>query len=591
MTQRHPISGNVHSIKVETEVPTRMRDGTVLYADVVRPDASGRFPVILQRTPYDKRAGRAAMGLEAINLATHGYAVVTQDCRGRFSSEGEWNPFFDEIQDGYDTVEWCAAQPWSNGKVGMFGGSYVGATQWLAAIARPPSLVAISPRITSSNYYEGWTYVGGALAWGFASSWTMGNLAAANIETIRRNKEIPQSMVQSLVTSVDQMDEPFKTLPLRNLPGLNRDLAPYFYDWISHPTYDDYWRRIAIEERHNQVTVPSFNSGGWFDIFLGGTLKNYVGMRAKGTTPGARDARLLIGPWYHGPHGSIAGDYYFGAGAADVAVDLAGRQVRFFNHWLKGQDDGYSREAPVRIFVMGDNVWRTENEWPLARAQNVNFYLQSGGRANTLNGDGLLSRDLPGASQSPDSFLYDPRNPVPTRGGGLCCNAIFLPGGSYDQRPVEARADVLCYTTPPLAVDTEVTGPITVTLYASSSAPDTDFTAKLVDVCPAPDHCVHGLTDGIIRARYRNSTTGAAAPLTPGRVEKYTIDLVSTANVFKKGHSIRVDISSSNFPRFDRNLNTGKEGWQDAEIRVAQQTIFHSAEYPSHITLPVIPRN
>jgi putative CocE/NonD family hydrolase len=581
--------GNFTSLKVENRVPIKMRDGVTLYADIVRPD-SGKHPVVLVRTPYDRRMAHGGMGIDMMNLASHGYAVVIQDCRGRFESEGEFAPFHQETNDGYDTVEWCGHQSWSTGKVGMMGGSYVGATQWLAAIMRPPSLAAISPRITASNYYEGWTYVGGALAWGFAASWTLGQLVGANLENIRRNKEIPQSMMTELMNAIDNMDPAFHATPTTRLPGLNREIAPFFYEWIQHNTYDDYWKQVAIEERHNQVTVPSFNSGGWFDIFLGGTIKNYVGMRKSGPTPQSRQARLMLGPWFHGPTGAVAGDYYFGAKAGDIAIDLAGRQIRFFDHYLKNDNNGLDKEPPVHLFVMGENTWRTENEWPLARAQTAQFYLSSGGRANTLNGDGVLTRDAPRASQSPDVFLYDPRNPVPTRGGGTCCTQIFLPGGSFDQRPIEQRPDVLCYTTPPLAEDTEVTGPISMTLYAATSAPDTDFTAKLVDVCPAPDHCVHGITDGIIRAKYRSGTVSAARPLTSGQVERYNIDLVATSYLFKKGHCIRVEVSSSNFPRFDRNPNTGKAPFEETELRTATQAVYHSAEHPSSITLPLVSR-
>ena len=590
-TQRVPLLGRYHSVKMESQVPIKMRDGVTLIADIIRPDTPGKFPVVLQRTPYDRKGfsrGGGLMGPEVLTLASHGYVVVIQDCRGRFDSEGEWRPFFSEVEDGYDTVEWCGAQPWSTGKVGMYGASYVGATQWLAAIARPPSLATICPRITSSGYYEGWTYQGGALEWGFAASWAS-MLVAQNLEHIMRNKEIPQAMMGTLMQTIDRLDKAYPTTPTKNFPGLTPELAPFFHEWIRHTSYDEYWRKVSIEDRHSQITVPSLNVGGWFDIFVGGTIKNYIGMKQKGATPAAKKPRLILGPWYHGPHGSMAGDYYFGMMASDMAIDLAGQQIKWYDYWLKGEQNGIDKEPPVRIFVMGENVWRNENEWPLARAVDTKFFFHSNGRANSLNGDGLLSQNSP-VSEPPDTFLYDPRNPVPTKGGGLCCDGNFLPGGSFDQRAVEARPDVLCYTTPPLSEDVEVTGPVIVTLYAASSAPDTDFTAKLVDVCPVPDHCVHGLTDGIIRARFRDGTIRAAAPLKPGQVEQYLIDLVATSNVFKRGHSIRVEISSSNFPRFDRNPNTGREPFEEPELRLAHQVIFHTSEHPSHITLPLIPR-
>ena len=273
--------------------------------------------------------------------------------------------------------------------------------------------------------------------------------------------------------------------------------------------------------------------------------------------------------------------------AADAAgIDLDGVQLRWFDHWLKGVDSGIMEEAPVRIFVMGDNVWRDEQEWPLARAWSTYYYFHSGGKANSLNGDGTLSTQAPGEEPG-DVFVYNPANPVPTRGGPLCCNPYFMAGGAFEQKDVEAREDVLVYSTPPLQRDVEVTGPITVTLWAATSAKDTDFTAKLVDVC---EHgCAINLTDGIIRARYRESSS-APSLLEPGRDYRYTIDLWATSNVFKSGHRIRVEVSSSNFPRFDRNTNTGNVIAEDASFVPAMQTILHDAQHPSHINLPIVPK-
>jgi putative CocE/NonD family hydrolase len=296
---------------------------------------------------------------------------------------------------------------------------------------------------------------------------------------------------------------------------------------------------------------------------------------------------LLIGPWKHGlPLSSVSGDMAFGVMAESFAIDLEGVQLRWYDHWLKGIDNGVRHDAPVRLFVMGDNVWREEQEWPLARTQFTPYYLHSRGKANSRHGDGGLSPEEPGSEQ-PDRFLYDPRHPVPTRGGPLCCWPGALPQGAYDQTPVETREDVLVYTTPPLQGDVEVTGPVTVTLYAASSAVDTDFTAKLVDVHPSG--MAQNLTDGIIRARYRQSTA-QAEPIVPGQVYEYTIDLWATSNVFKAGHCIRLEISSSNFPRFDRNPNTGGELATETELLPAMQTVYHDGTYPSHVTLPIIPR-
>ena len=292
-----------------------------------------------------------------------------------------------------------------------------------------------------------------------------------------------------------------------------------------------------------------------------------------------------MGPWHHGPFGETSGDFFFGLGAAGPAIDTDGIQLQWFDHWLKGEANGANDGAPVRIFVMGDNQWRNEQEWPLARTQYTDYYLHSGGKANTSSGDGSLAVDAPG-DEAADVFLYDPRDPVPTRGGPLCCGPSFVPGGSYDQQFIENRSDVLCYTTPPLTEDLEVTGPLTVTLFAATTGADTDFTAKLVDVEPCG--AARALVDGIMRGRYRKGTD-AAVPITPGAVEEYTIDLVATSNVFKAGHRVRLEISSSNFPRFDRNFNTGDDPWAATDCVPAVQTIMHNGQYPSRVRLPVIP--
>ncbi len=577
------------ALKIETNVAVPMRDGTRLYADIYRPEGPGPCPVLLQRTPYDKSMPLSRNMLDPLKAARHGYVVVIQDTRGRYTSEGEFYAFRDDSHDGYDTVEWVASQPWCSGKVGMYGNSYVGATQWQAAKSCPPHLAAIAPRVTASNYHEGWTYQGGAFELGFNVSWTLGNLTLANFLSIAARKPIPQDRRVKLAQAVDALEAAFRFLPLQELPHLQDGLADYFYDWLAHPDYDDYWKHLSIEESHSRITVPALNIGGWYDIFLGGTLRNYLGMREKGATQEARRGqKLLIGPWQHGSSRGpgIAGDHYFGLGSDPLAIDLEGVLLRWFDCWLKGAHNGIMDEPPVRLFVMGDNVWRVEQEWPLARAQSINYYLHSQGKANSLNGDGALSPQPPG-DEPPDVFLYNPADPVPTRGGPLCCHAYFLAGGAYDQQEIERRQDVLVYSTPPLERDVEVTGPMTVTLWAATSAPDTDFTAKLVDVCA--HGCARNLTDGIIRARYRDSTSTPSL-VEPGRAYAYTIDLWATSNVFKAGHRIRVEVSSSNFPRFDRNTNTGKRIAEDAELQPALQTILHSAPYPSHIALPIVPR-
>jgi putative CocE/NonD family hydrolase len=579
------------SIVVECNVPVPMRDGTVLSADVYRAADDRPTPVILTRTPYDKSAvGAIAAGFDPMRAVRAGYTVVVQDTRGRYASEGRFYAFRHEADDGYDTVEWCARQPWSSGPVGMYGRSYVGLTQWQAALRRPPHLAAIVPGITAADYHEGWTYQGGAFELGFNLSWTLNTLATDSLW--RRRHEIAGfgDVWAATIEAIDAMSRGFRFLPLVSFEPLKvEDCAPYYFDWLAHPDYDEYWQSLDVSRHHHQITTPALNIGGWYDIFLGGTIANYLGMREKGATDQARSGqRLLIGPWAHvTPFANPVGDVDFGRLSSQAAIDLDGIYLRYYDRWLKGELNGVDDEPTVRIFVMGDNVWRSENEWPLARARYVPYYFHSDGKANSLRGDGLLGPEKP-SDENADHFLYDPWHPVPTRGGGLCCYTATLPIGPYDQREIEERDDVLVYSTPPLEHDLEVTGPVVVTLFASSSAPDTDFTAKLVDV--GPDGYARNLTDGIIRARYRDSPRGKPTPIEPGRVYEYTIDLWATSNVFKAGHQIRLEVSSSNFPRFDRNPNTGHAFGRDKELRPALQTILHDRAHPSCVVLPVIPR-
>jgi putative CocE/NonD family hydrolase len=576
------------AIVVEKGVPTPMRDGVVLQADVFRPAAPGKYPVILQRTPYNKNLTTVGLLMfDVIRAANEGYVVVIQDSRGRYSSAGEFYPFRDDILDGYDTVEWCAAQAWSNGNVGMYGASYVGATQWLAAIARPPHLKALFPLITASDYHEGWTYQGGAFALGFNKSWTMTFLAPDTFQRLMKKRPAFGEQLSKLLQGVDDMCHWFRQAPLKGFP-LFGEAAPYFYDWLAHPDDDEYWAQWNIEAQHQMVRVPACNVGGWYDIFLGGTIRNYVGMRARGATAEAREGqKLILGPWFHTlPLNNVVGEVNYGLSTTALAMDLDGLHLKWFDYWLKGKKNDFLEEPPVRIFTMGENRWRTENDWPLARTHYTKYYLHSGGKANSLRGDGWLSPEPP-QSEPADVYVADPRNPVPTRGGGLCCWPATVPGGAFDQRVIEERSDVLIYTTPVLDRDVEVTGPITVTLYAATSAMDADFTGKLVDV--HPDGYARNLTDGIIRGRYRASRK-AGKLLNPGEVYEYIIDLWATSNVFKAGHRIRLEIASSNFPRFDRNPQTGEPSAEATRFEPALQRVFHDEGRPSHVVLPVIPR-
>jgi putative CocE/NonD family hydrolase len=564
-----------YEVSIERGVAVKMRDGVTLRADIYRPKAEGKFPVLLQRTPYDKNF----LSDLHVSTAARGYVVIIQDVRGRFTSEGEWRPFQHESQDGYDTVEWAAALPYSDGKVGMFGGSYVGATQMLTAIAQPPHLAGICPVITASNYHDGWTYQGGAFELWFNASWTT-FLAqdTMNRATARAPKPFSQWVTK---------------LPLSSYPVLNvdpGDLAPYYFEWLAHPNYDEFWKRISIEDQHSKIQVPVYNIGGWYDIFLLGTARNYVGIRAHGGSEAARSGqRLTLGPWYHGPFDGRTGEVDFGPAARSAdgsPFDYNAVMLRWYDHLLKGMANGVEREKSVKIFVMGENAWREEDDWPLARAKNTRYHLHSGGNANSLTGDGTLSPDVP-QTEPTDHFVYSPAEPVPTRGGGLCCDNERQPSGAFDQRPVESRGDVLVFTTSEFKTDFEVTGPVSLEFFASSSSVDTDFTAKLVDVWP--NGFAQNLTDGIVRARYRNSSEKPEF-MNPGEVYKFTIDVGPTSNVFKAGHRLRVEISSSNFPRFDRNLNTGEDSLNSTRFVKASNTIYHDREHPSALILPVVPR-
>ena len=577
-----------YNVKIEHNLPIMLRDGTMTYADVYRPDSPGAFPALLQRTPYDKSAPTTrASTIDPVYAASRGYAAVVQDVRGRYSSEGEFYTFVNESDDGHVSIDSVASQRWCSGKVGMWGSSYVGATQWLAAMSKPSALAAIVPGVTASDYHEGWTWQGGAFELGFNLSWATLSLATSNWEHLASRLRLPQDRLNNLIDSRDGLCEHFRKLPLSDLEHLKDELAPYYYDWLEHPEFDDYWRRVCIEEHHSDISVPALSFGGWYDIFLGGTIRNYTGMRDNGGSDSARRGqRLVIGPWIHGGAPThIAGDVDFGLRAGSGPFGLQDRAFRFYDHWLKGEDNGLMDEKPVQIFVMGINRWRGEDEWPLERAEDIRYYLHSAGKANTLNGNGSLSPESPG-HEPPDTFVYNPINPVPTAGGGLCCDPGLFAPGAFDHSAIEAREDVLVYSTPPLEEDVEVTGPVTVTLYATSSAVDTDLTGKLLDV----SECgfARNLTDGIIRARYRTPRTPASF-LEAGRVYEYSIDLWATSNVFRKGHQIRLEISSSNFPRFDRNLNTGESIAAGAHFVPALQTVLHSSEHPSHVTLPVVP--
>lgn len=579
-------------ITVDFDVPARMRDGVILRANVYRPVGEGTWPVLLTRLPYGKDFPGGTSVMDPAQVARHGYVVIVQDTRGRMTSEGEWAPFNNEANDGYDTIQWAAQLPFSNGSVGMYGASYFGFTQWSAAVLTPPALRAMVPFITWNDPLNGVVFRGGALELGSAANW---NLMMGLDVMMRRYRDNPQALGRAIYMLAQEMDALGKAgywaLPLREFGPMRRhDIASNVFEAIESPMDRELTEPMTIVGKHENVTVPSLNVGGWYDIFLQDTISNFTTMREQGATPEARSSKLLIGPWAHGVVSNPIGDMNFGFGATagliDLQIDFVSMQLRWFDHWIKGVDTGILREAPIKLFVMGANVWRDEQEWPLARAVDTPFYLHSGGQANTLQGNGGLSTGAPG-DEPFDQYTYDPANPVITRGGALLMSPEYRPG-PFDQTPVEMREDVLVYSTPVLEQNMEVTGPITVHLWAASSAPDTDFVARLADV--HPNGYAQNLTDGIIRARYRNFAQGATPSLIePDTAYEYEIDLWATSNVFKAGHRIRLDVTSSNFPRWDRNPNTGHDFGADDELAVAHQTILHDHQHPSYVVLPIVP--
>lgn len=553
---------------VEDNVDVLMRDGVVLRCDVYRPEGAAAVPAVLGRTPYDRSFGPTPPAiLDPERTTAAGLALVCMDVRGQHGSDGEFHPFRAEGADGYDSVEWVAAQPWCNGAVAMAGRSYTAAAQWLAAAAQPRHLRAIAPIAIGSDYFDGWVYQGGAFQLGFNLFWVQMMAGRAG----RRAK----------------LDEQYRQLPLGGVPLVTDTPSGGFYrEWLEHPVLDDYWRALSINASYAEVEVPAFNIGGWYDIFLGGTLENFVRMRREAGSARAREhTRLLIGPWAHGSTYGAYPDHSFEAFAPQDKVDLCAAQIEFLSAQLR-EPNSAEPQAPIRIYVMGLNRWRDEHDWPLVRAVSERWFLHSDGAAATRGGE--LARGAP-TQEPPDSYSFDPRDPAPTIGGPTSLPGKFLRtnAGPLDQRPLEGRGDVLAYTSAPLAEDLEVTGPLSLTLFAATSARDADWVAKLCDV--QPDGFSRILAEGVLRARFREGFEHECA-VEPGRAYEYTIDLKATSNVFLQGHRIRLLITSSSFPRFDRNPGTAQRPGEvhEHDLQTAEQTIFHDAERASLLLLPVV---
>lgn len=579
IAQQQPESNLPPGIQKQTNIMVPMRDGVQLATDIYRPQSTTPLPTLIARTPYNKN-GMNAEDPEIRRYIEAGYIVIVQDVRGRYASQGDFNPHFNETRDGVDMFAWVASQPWSNGVVGTFGGSYLGGTQWLPARENPPALKAMVPQVTFSDMYQGNTHPGGAkvlhdLRWAVGMIPDVTSRLRARGENVPADEDLPD--VNTVLTD----------LPLAGHPMIKK-YGSFYDEWMNHPTQSAYWDSISPSAGYSNITVPAMNISGWYDIFIWGTLQNYQNMKKQGGSATARNnQKLIIGPWDHGNFSGIFPERQFGKASSSEAIDLTGIKIRWYDHWLKGIENGINTEDPVLIFTMGTDEWRTEKDWPLPDTQYRPYYLHSRGKANTLNGDGTLSTQKP-AGEPFDEYTYDPMNPVPSVGG-----QVILPGpntsGPRDQQEVEQRPDVLVYSTPVLEKSVEVTGNVELRLFIRSSAPDTDFTAKLVDVYP--DGRAMILTNGIFRARYHNSFEKAEL-LEPEKVYELNINLLATSNVFKPGHRIRLEVSSSNFPQFNRNSNTGGNIAQETaeEYRPAVNRVYHSAEYPSRLILPIIER-
>jgi putative CocE/NonD family hydrolase len=576
-------------VLIRKNVPATMRDGTTLMSNVYRPADSGEYPVLLTRLPYGKDLPLGTSVLDPVKAAEAGYIVVVQDVRGRYRSEGKFVPFVREYEDGYDTVEWAAKLPGSNGSVGTYGLSYFGKTQWHAAVMRPPSLRSMAPGLTWGNHLNGVQMRGGVQELGLMQYWAQTSLTLDLLfRKYSGDREKIGERLPELIGTIDELlaGGGYDVLPLKDLPNPD-ELAPFVEGGFGRDVDDEGWDYLNIEGKYDNVDAPTFHIGGWYDCFVGETLKQYEAMKKRSRRAGMRPPRLMVGPWTHGDFGSTLGDLDFGIGSSghflDYKGDLTDSHLQWFDATLKGEQDALEGKPPVQVFVMGENRWRGYEEWPPPGSHSEDWYLIS---------DGSLRREPGAAGDEPARYDYDPEDPVPTVGGAVLMADVHRPG-PRDQRNIEDRPDVLLYTGPVLERQHTVLGPVYATVFAASSAPDTDFVARLVDVYP--DGRAICVADGVLRASARESYPApgvvrpvAPSPIQPGEVYEYVIDLWATGITFLPGHRMRVEITSSSHPRWERNLNTGEGAFHSSRTEVAHQTIFHDAGRPSRITLTVV---
>jgi putative CocE/NonD family hydrolase len=576
------VSGDVASalldtIRVEQGVAVPMRDGTILRADVFHPRSPGRYPALVERTPY----ALALRADDGARFARHGYVYVAQNVRGRFGSGGAFHPWQDDgwgtNRDGFDTIEWAAAQPWSNGVVGMSGGSFAGCAAYLAAAARPPHLRALVVRQGMADPGGDTVYRGGVHQLGMLRDWILRAVLLPELEQASTPPEL-SARRERISGAHAQLERWLRHLPLRSFPPIE-EAADWYFTWLARPQGSPYWRQVDVTRQVAAIDAPILHLGGWFDVFLDSTLRCFTGIRRHGRSAGCRSGqRLIVGPWDHWASGAdrrFVGELDFGP-PADLDFDAA--RLRWCDDWLKGEETATAHGAPVRIFLMGDNRWLDLEDWPPPGITYRRLYLRAGTgpTADSLNNGGLTFAP-PAEAEAPDRFVYDPADPTPSL-------LRYPRTGPHDHRPIEGR--LLTFTSAVLERDVTVIGPVRAVLYAASSAPDTDWVARLCDVWP--DGRSMSVCDGILRARYRHSLEREEL-MVPGRVYRFEVDLRATAQVFKAGHRLRVQVTSSDFPRYARNLNTGGAPNEEARGTVATNTVMHDAGRASYIALPVVP--